>query len=387
MKHKQIYSFDSIAGYKIFSKQSHDYEKVLGNRTLKAFIKNLKRPKKIKKLSFLEELLKKYPKAQKDMEESEAVFIHENQDNSLLEKYNIDKYKEDKYYRICGTEKKLYDKEKNNENVTEIVHIIHSKKKPKINIDKSYDMGVDPFKYNPNYNSIFKYIPCARLDRPNFANYENKKTKSTKNNNHINKNRNLNMSLNNNTKSVIAKTNTINNTNIDSNKNILKTTDNISKNNFNSEKKFPKYKRNIFITKKNNDLNEPTLKNSSFTNKKTNSAVKLPKIKKEKININSEKILYISKKNTKNNSNNALSFRKMLSRKEKDMIYAQALEVPSFYNYSPNYNYIEKAPMNISFVNKNEMSENDKKKFLMKKLWTSYNVDLEYHLITNSNWK
>ena len=379
MEHKQIYSFDSIAKYRIFSKQSHGYEKVLGNRTLKAFIRSLKRPKiNTKKLSFLEELLIKYPKAQKEMEEHEAEFLNEHQDNSLLEKYNVNKHKEDKFYKIYRTEKILNDKEKNSENVTEIINMIQNKRKPIIKIDKSPDKGVDGFKYNPNYNSIFKYIPCARLDRPSYSNNRNKNSKFIKKkNNSINSNRNFNKSLDNQTKSLIS------NTNPNINNNIVNTNNNIINNNhnFNSENCSSAKKKNIFITKKNNELNYTHIKAGSYIDKKINDVIKLPKIKKEKIYVRSEKNFKTPKKI------NTFSFKKMTSRKEKDMIYIQSLDTPSFYNYSPNYNYIEKSPMNISFDSNHEMPENDKKKFLMKKLWTSYHVDLGYHLITNSNWK
>ena len=376
MKHKQILSFDAIAKYKIFSKQSHDYEKVLGNRTLKAFVRNLKKQKKLKKINFLDELLKKYPNAQKEMEESEAVFIRENENKSLFEKYKINKHIEDKYYKICETQKTLYENEKKSENGNEIDNVIRRKRKPFIKMDKSIDLGSDPFKYNPNYNSIFKYIPYARLDRPKYINYRNKISKSMKNNNNsINKSTTSNRSLNTQNNSLIA--NIKNNIN----SNVLKTVNNSINNDHNRDKSFSEKEKYIFITKKNNDLNETSTKADSYTSKKMSSVIKLPKIEKERINAESEKILNSPKKN------NALSFRKMISRKEKDMIYTQSLDVPSFYQYSPNYNYIEKGPMNVSFVNNNGISENDKKKFLMKKLWTSYHVDLGYHLITNSNWK
>ena len=33
-------------------------------------------------------------------------------------------------------------------------------------VKKRYNPELDPFRYNPNYNAIFKNIPCARITKP-----------------------------------------------------------------------------------------------------------------------------------------------------------------------------------------------------------------------------
>ena len=47
-------NLESYNDYKVYSKTNTGFEKVMGNFTLKSFIKSLKNPKKIKKPSFLQ---------------------------------------------------------------------------------------------------------------------------------------------------------------------------------------------------------------------------------------------------------------------------------------------------------------------------------------------
>ena len=78
----------------------------------------------------------------------------------------------------------------------------------------------------------------------------------------------------------------------------------------------------------------------------------------------------------------SVNFDKMSSRKESDFVNYQSLDVPSFNRYTPNYDFVKNSAAKISFsyhnLGNNEMK---KKKFLLRKLLSSYNVDSDFHII------
>ena len=80
-------------------------------------------------------------------------------------------------------------------------------------------------------------------------------------------------------------------------------------------------------------------------------------------------------------NNKALDFNKMEYRNSNNWINCERLTNPSFYYYNPKYDSIEKKPLNILF-NPKEYYKNNKK-YLIKKLWASYNVKKEYESIDN----
>ena len=56
--------------------------------------------------------------------------------------------------------------------------------------------------------------------------------------------------------------------------------------------------------------------------------------------------------------------------------------------FNPKYNYVDQKPKQILFTHKKIIDENKKSnKFLIHKLWTSYNVTRQYKLIDNDKLK
>ena len=70
----------------------------------------------------------------------------------------------------------------------------------------------------------------------------------------------------------------------------------------------------------------------------------------------------------------------MSSRKPKDFLNIASLEIPSFNNYSPKFDLVEKKMAQVDFSpHINKLS----KKYLLKKLWSSYEVISDYQLVNN----
>ena len=72
----------------------------------------------------------------------------------------------------------------------------------------------------------------------------------------------------------------------------------------------------------------------------------------------------------------------MLQRNVKTLIYASSLKVPSFGQYNPKYNWIDK-DKNITLFNPEDKGKEKNKKYLIKKICTSYNVNTEYQIVDN----
>ena len=102
----------------------------------------------------------------------------------------------------------------------------------------------------------------------------------------------------------------------------------------------------------------------------------IPKVNKNVSYINP--FNYIKPKN----KTKSIDFDKMLQRNEKDFVYASCLKNPSFTRYNPKYTYVEKNKQ-VKLFNPEDMDEEKRKKFLMRKLWGSYKVGTEYQLINN----
>ena len=82
--------------------------------------------------------------------------------------------------------------------------------------------------------------------------------------------------------------------------------------------------------------------------------------------------------------NKTIDFSKMLTRSQKVLINVSSLQVPSFCSYTPKYDLLEQKPMSIIFnENANIKAGKHNKKYLLQKLWTSYDVKQEYQLVDN----
>ena len=76
----------------------------------------------------------------------------------------------------------------------------------------------------------------------------------------------------------------------------------------------------------------------------------------------------------------------MLSRDKNGLINVSSLNVPSFCHYNPKYELIEDRPRNIFLGRDNikDIINQNRKKYMVRKLWTSFNVTEEYKLVDNS---
>ena len=72
----------------------------------------------------------------------------------------------------------------------------------------------------------------------------------------------------------------------------------------------------------------------------------------------------------------------MVKRNAMDLINKQILYNPSITYYNPKYDFIEQKPTNVFFNSKK--IERRTKKFLLKKVWSSYYVVKDYLLIDNN---
>ena len=73
----------------------------------------------------------------------------------------------------------------------------------------------------------------------------------------------------------------------------------------------------------------------------------------------------------------------MQSRSNKFFINLNSLKVPNTGYYEPKYNCVEKKIINIS-LNRPVMDTLKKKKLLLKKIMTSYNMESKFLLVDNS---
>ena len=128
--------------------------------------------------------------------------------------------------------------------------------------------------------------------------------------------------------------------------------------------------------------NEVRKKNNYMKN---NHAMRFSKYLARKIDFTDRNIdnrmSYLEPNKYLENKTKVIDFRKMSSRKPRDFLIKASLENPSFNNYNPKYDLVEKKMAQVDFsphVNK-KLS----KKYLLKKLWGSYDVISEYQLVNN----
>ena len=315
--------FESVPKFETYSQYSNNLEKVFHENSLKNLIKNLKEERKPK------------------------IYSYFNVDDQQKEsnKFNIFKHKK-RNKKDNSKNNLLYDEEDINKN-KEIEN------KNRLNTVESYGSfnkrivfspDSDRFRYNPNYNSIMKKIPCVKIIKTSNINNKRHTTFLTEVGD-------IAMSSNN---LLSKKKYDLKKTNLPNIK--------ILKEIYNRKKKIPL------------DLNE--LRN--------NHSLRFDKIqgrKEIKSDINPN-VSYIEPYDYQKIKNNSTDFNKMLSRVNIKIENKEKSEGPSIGYYEPNYEYLEDRVRNISLGN--EHTNKRDKKFLLKKLWGSYNVRMEYLLIDNN---
>ena len=342
--------FESIPQNEIYSRYNSTLEKIFKSQSLRHFI-NLYRKRRALMLS----------KKEKD------DYTH----NIYNEDFLYKKMKEDE--KDIFDEQSEDDNEKSEVKPEESAQVLFRKlvelKKNKVT------HNLDPFKYHPNYNSIYRNIPSVRIRGPT------KLLKTLPNEN--DRDRNKNKKLENKKMNKLLLTE-INNTSKEKGKQpkdrnktfekIINLTDKNSK----GELNLPKLK----IIQKNKDTN--------LLQDRNNHALRFSKYISRKFIIpdNNKNISYIDpfNYNIPRNKNKSIDFDKMLHRNCNELINISSLKVPSFGQYNPNYKWIDKDKNGIYF-NPEEKEKEKHKKFLIKKICTSYNVITEYQSIDNDKLK
>ena len=342
---KTIKNLDAISKYSIYSKLNVNFDRILGDRSLKGFVRINKKPKILKKINILEEIYKKFPKEFKDkkelelFEDNKQITIKETENNINENKNN------NKYYKIFKSEP--------NEK-TSIKDYFSSKKKNK------YEeiISLYPFKYYPNYDSIYKKIPYVHIIEPKGDRKNNSFDKKVqRKNQNKSSSSSITVSINNikegehNNSKDNKKSISNNSSNLQSTKLPIVNMNRNSVRNENHALRFSKY-GNQRIYKSRNDENVFQMY--------YNNSISGDKINMKKIN--------------------TVDFDKMMSRKEKDFVNYHSLKIPSFNRYSPNYDFVKDTPTKISFSYHSIDNDINKKKYIIRKLIASYNVDTELHI-------
>ena len=359
---KLIKNFETISKFDNLSRYSRVLDREFREKTLKEFIISLKNYKTKEKENFIEEFHKKYP------------YQHEEKEIVL----NNDTFFENIIKSKTRNENELKSVNNNHLTLSNSVKKAHEIDSP------------EPWRYNPNYDSIYKNIPSFKMFYNNKAEKNHLKHKINKilkskifENNKLNDNANNKSNDNSKDNKIKPETKNIN---------LFKTNIKIN----DSKNKYTN-KKNIFfslpqITFKNiNNTKEEKDKNKKFNTleAKNNNKISLSEFNKYEYNRKNieddyqtnNKISNIHHYNNNIINNNFVNFRKMSSRNYKFLINSYSLDIPSSDKYNPKYSYIEDNVKNIKFtpfgLNKNN------KKFLLKKMMNSYNVPTEYQFIDN----
>ena len=202
--------------------------------------------------------------------------------------------------------------------------------------------NLDPFKYHPNYNAIYKNIPSVKITEPTLKTLPNQK---------------------------------------------------VRENEKTKYKKMEKKKLNpLLITEINNSFSgsrkmKPLKNRNKLIPSKNNHALRFSKYLPRKFNIpeNNKNISYINPFNyiIPRNKNKSIDFDKMLHRNENNLVYTSSLKVPSFVQYNPKYNWIDR-DKNVRSFNPDEKDKEKAKKYLIRKICSSYEVNTEYQIVDNS---
>ena len=365
-KEKMIRSFETISKYDVYSKYNNSLEKKFKDKSLKSFIYSLKNFQPKQKEPFLVEFSKKYPY---DFE-NKQYNDEENQMSIKIEEYR--RIKEEK-------EKERQERQER----------INSPKLGQYELRSSFSTKrynkpdfPDPFKYNPNYNSIFKKVPSFKISPKKYGGIKFQKVKDIQNKSNQDEREN----------STISNINTSNeeneiNDNRDKNKNInSKNSNSVSNIHY------------LRLNKKENNLDLPlitstniisSLKNEINERQNTisfrdNHALRFSKYlpRKVKLRETNNKVSYIEPHNYALDMNKGFDFRKMQSRDEKSILNLPSLEVPPLNKYSPKYNLVENNAKNVIFSPFGSNKNN--KKVLLQKMLGSYKVFFDYQFIDNS---
>jgi hypothetical protein len=327
-----IQMLDTLPKFETYSQYSSSLEKVFHDNSFKNLLKSLREQKKPKIYSYFN------------------VELTKPETNSIFQSYGLDNKKEESktnLFKEEDNEFKTNEREKDNFLTKKESWKFMNLKSKKIR----FNPELDPFRYNPNYNSIFKNTPCVRITKP-----FNETSPSYK---YKNRNNNIKKQIESPFLTEIGDKAMV------SNKKIkdfhLKNLDDLQK--INTKIKLKK--------EDNEDKNNHSLRFDKYVDRK---------IVKTEINPN---VSYIEPYDYQKAKNNSIDFSKMHSRYDNDtyFLHGNNLNGPTIGYYNPNYEYLEKNVRNISLGNERKAKS---KKYLLKKIWTGYGVRVDYQLIDNS---
>jgi hypothetical protein len=406
-----INNLDTVSDFKIYSRHNHAYEKLLGNFTLRTFVKSLKNPVRIRKPKFLEEMAKKYPyEVEPSNEANQSLHKTRNKAKEIINNLKID-------------DNQSIDNKK--------------KKNLTINIRKNdIDLTPNPCTYNPKYDFIFRRIPVTtiykderrketKIDDNNCLTKRKirlKKIPKNEENNIITYNKNVNLNKKKRLRFINKKSNSTSKTSktsetlkLNDKENIIKIKiNNNDKSENENEKELTRKNKNDSLEekigqnksnniKKVNNLNKLFKKNKTTYNSKTNISI----FSKDSIYLNTQKdsfgfkkkensILtnshinkYISNKSGERRYNSELKgvvdFSKMSDRNFGIILNNETLKNPSFYKYEPKFDYITETAKGFNFGFNENRTNYEKKKYLLRKMMCSYrDFSQDYYIIDNS---
>ena len=365
-KGEMINSLDSISSFNSYSKNGILFEQVIKYRSLKTLVNKLKHPIKLTKMSFLEKFKSKYP--------------YDSTTSGIP-----DEYFSDTIYKI--------GKEDENENKELIIPENKSSNNKYVKRDYNFKkmnnndyINNDPFKYHPNYNSIYKNVPSTKFF------LSNKKYLVAKNKVKIHKNLLLlNKNLNEQNKSKASLIKETNSHDSEESKN-----DSLSKkkinekeiltnikyfSNRNNSKFLPNIKHRNRLKIIKNSLSEGNLNVNIANENKQNYTPKFSKYFKRNFNIKQSNNI-LSYQNLENSistkSIKAIDFKKMKPHSLKYLLNTNIIKNPSICYYEPNYD---------AFVNKKYVifnpNKKGKKNKSLQKIWSCYDVRKEYMSVDN----
>jgi hypothetical protein len=342
-----INSLESIEKKTIYSKYGENLNRIFKSRSLKSLIYELKNPKKFTSKEMLEapEFQKKKPK----------------------------EHKEENYSDIFNSVQSYLKREAKKENQK-------ARKPNKVKIKVNEGRSIldlhefkDPFKYNPNYNAISKNVPSVKMILT-----EREKREMMKQQEEESKRNRILKLVHSNTESGDKKNNKLLLEIEDENNNSR----NISPKSINPElpiiTKVPKQKdRSITVENKVGKTN---------IYMKNNHAMRFSKYLSRKINFNERnndnRISYLEPYKYLENKTKVIDFRKMSSRKPRDFLIKSVLENPSFNNYNPKFDLVEKKQAQVDFSP--HINKKDNKKYLLRKMWASYEAIPGYQLVNSA---
>ena len=361
-RNKKIIKFlKSVRKFNSLSKYGESLEKLFKKNCVKGLIKSLNKQKVFTPESILDSKLEK--KQPEDIYDNKD---EENQNQKSLLDYNYKDYLKRK--KEIKMEKKKKKKEPWSIN----------DRTPRIPMPKiSYDL----FKYNPNYDYLYKRVPSYTFDKsPIKRKIFNKEIKvkpeinlKTVNVKASRNNKNMNANINKNFFHTQV--------NIKMNKkhlplfNSISCNSNLDINNKNKIKKIDRYSTNEEIKlQKTYDKSNHCFRFTDYSQRKP--------ITLKKIN---DKVSYIEPYDYLKNKNILVNYKKMISRNDRNSIFTYDSNSPSMFKYSPKYDYIEPEQKKIYFdPNSFRQTKEYKKNKIMKKILTSYDVSKDYLSIDNS---